>query len=114
MSFTLIEVTGTYQSPEDGKPSRGTITATLAQSLRNGAAQVNSSPVLGVLNSAGELKRQDGEPFKLPATDDAGTTPAGTGYEFVVQLDNAQPRAFFAPLAHTVSPVDLSTLEPSR
>lgn len=113
MSFTLITVTATYETPEASEAASGTITATLRHTLRNGTTQIDPTPVLGVLNADGQLVLQNGRAFELAATDDPGTTPSGVSYEWTVKLDNAPVQSFFAPLSHLTSPVDLSTLEPS-
>ena len=112
VSFTLIEITATFETPE-GEPAQGTVTATLLHRLTNGDTQINPTPVLGELIE-GKLKLQDGEPFILPATDDTGTSPTGVGYYWSISLDNAPLESFEAPLPHAGSPVDLSTLGPSR
>jgi hypothetical protein len=112
VSFTFIEVTAFFQTPE-GQPAQGTVAATLLHRLTNGDTQINPTPVLGELIE-GHLKLQDGEPFIMPATDDTGTTPTGVGYLWSISLDNAPLESFEAPLPHAVNPVDLSTLGPSR
>lgn len=112
MAFTMVTVTATFLTPEGGEPAKGTVTATLNQVMRNGTTQIDPTPVAGVLNSLGELKLQSGGPFVLPATDDAGTTPPGCSYEWVIELDNAPTERFFAQLPKAVNPVDLTALEP--
>lgn len=111
--FTMVEVTGTFETPEDGKPASGTITAILERGLENGTTQISPSPVVGHLDEEGKLVGADGGPFKLPATDDVGTTPVGVMYGWTVTLSGAPLRTFTAPLPHAVSPVDLSALAPT-
>lgn len=112
MAFTLITVTGRF-TREDGTPSQGTVTAELTQSLHNAAWDIDRVPLTGRLNSEGHLMNLAGEPFRLVATDDAGTTPAGATYQFTLQIDDAPPRAFYAVLPHTApgATVDISELE---
>jgi hypothetical protein len=114
MAFTLVTVTGMWETPEGGEAASGTVTATLRRTMRNGTTQITPRPVLGKLDGEGRLVTQDGGPFRLPATDDSGTTPVGVAYEWTVELDNAPLQHFFAPLAHATSPVDITTLEPSQ
>ena len=108
--FTFVTITGSFERP-NGEPAQGTNTASLAQSIRNADEIVTPTPVLGELNAEGKLVMQSGAPFVLEATDDTGTEPAGVHYRFVLQLDNAPVRIFFAALPHATSPVDISTLE---
>lgn len=113
MAFTMVTVTGTFQTPEGGEPIKGQVTATLQRTLRNGTVQALADPVIGILDGTGALKLQNGQPFVLPATDDAGTTPTGVFYEWVIELGNSPLLRFMAPLSKAVNPVDLSTLEPN-
>jgi hypothetical protein len=111
--FTMVEVTGTFETPEDGKAAAGTITATLERGLRNGTAEISPSPAVGHLDEEGKLVAEDGGAFKLPATDDVGTEPTGVQYGWIVELGGAPLRTFSAPLPHAVTPVDLSVLAPT-
>jgi hypothetical protein len=111
--FTMVEVTGTFETPEEGKPAAGTITATLERGMRNGTTEISPSPVVGHLDGEGKLVAADGGAFELPATDDTGTEPTGVQYGWVVQLGGAPLRTFTAPLPHATSPVDLSVLAPT-
>ena len=112
MAFTAITITGTFVRP-DGLPDQGTITATLSEPMTNSGETVEVEPILGMLNSEGELVAQSGEPFELFANDDVGTKPPGAEYAFVLQLDNAPVRAFSAAVPHAAAEgkIDLIELE---
>ena len=89
MAFTTITIAGSWERP-DGQPSQGTLTATLSEPIQNGTEQIDPTPIAGVLNAAGHLVDSSGElPFTLVATNDPGTTPTGSTYEFVLELDSA-------------------------
>lgn len=122
MSVTPIAITGAYARP-DGSPAQGTITATLSEPIVNAKQVVEPTPIHGFLNAEGKLvqaiKREgvveSSVPFVLDANDDAGTEPKGSHYAFVVQLDNAPVRAFYASVPHAAvsGTVDISELEPT-
>jgi hypothetical protein len=112
MAFTPITITGTFTKP-DGSAASGTVTAILSMPLENGTAQVTPTPIVGILDASGALKDDSGlAPFVLEANDDTGTTPAGSTYEFLIELDSAPVRAFSAVVPHATSPIDITTLEP--
>jgi hypothetical protein len=111
VSFTQVTITGTEERPSD-EPASGTVTATLSEQIQNGTEIIEPTPVVGELVE-GVLLDQAGEPFTLAANDDTGTTPTGSEYEFVLELDNAPVREFRAAVPHTApeGKIDLTTLE---
>lgn len=113
MPFTLITVTAAFLRP-DGQPAQGTVTATLSERIQNGAQSIDPTPIVGVLNAAGDLAATSGRPFVLEASNDPATVPPGAVYRFVVALDSAPVTSFQAvvPYNAPAGTVDLSTLEP--
>jgi hypothetical protein len=115
MAFTTITITGSFTRP-DGQPAQGTVTATLSEQLENGTAIIEPTPIAGVLNAAGQLKDSSGlQPFTVVANDDPATTPQGSEYQFVLELDSAPVKEFSAVVSHSAvgGTVDLSALDPS-
>lgn len=112
--FTPITITMT-DTRADQTPAQGTITATLSETIQNSGTVIDPSPVVGTLNTQGQLKNSSGQPFILVANDDPGTLPAGTVYRFVLQLDGAPVDQFEAIIPHTAAAgtIDLSTLRPT-
>jgi hypothetical protein len=116
--FTLITITGQFDGP-DGQPAQGTVTAELSVGLTNGTEIVEIDPVEGCLDSNGRLvlnveSPSEDAPFVLAANDDVGTTPTGSHYRFLIDLDNAPVRSFFATVSRSAvgHTVDLTELEP--
>lgn len=111
MALTPITLTATFVNP-DGTVPTGRITATLNAAMQNGTTIVQPAPIDGFINSTGNLVNTSGKPFVLLANDDAGTTPTGTAYDFVIQIDTAGIREFLAviPSASVGGTVDLSEL----
>jgi hypothetical protein len=111
MSFTQVTITGTEERPNN-EPASGTVTATLSEQIQNGTEIIEPTPVVGELVE-GVLLNQAGEPFTLVPNDDVGTTPTGSEYQFVLELDNAPLREFTAVVPHTAveGKIDLTTLE---
>jgi hypothetical protein len=112
VSFTAITITGSFERP-NGEPAQGSVTATLSETIQNGTETIEPNPVMGVLNQEGKLVAESLEAFKLEANDDTGTTPAGSTYTFLVELDTAPIRSFTAVVPHTASEgkIDLTVLE---
>lgn len=100
MSLTTITIT-TTEKRANGEAAQGTITATLSETIHNGSEAIDPTPIVGELNSEGKLKSQSGTPFTLIANDDTATTPAGSTYTFLIELDNAPVRSFAAVVKHT-------------
>lgn len=97
MSFTAITITGTFENP-DGSVASGTFCAKPSAVLSNGSVEQSAAPICGVLNDAGQLVAQSGQPFVVNATNDSGTTPEGEYYTFTLQLDGQALIEFAAPL----------------
>lgn len=112
MSFTTITITGSFERP-NGEPAQGSIVATLSETIQNGTEIVEPNPVMGVLNGEGKLVSESLQPFTLAANDDTDTTPVGSTYTFLVELDTAPVRSFTATVPHAASEgkIDLSVLE---
>lgn len=112
MSATQITVTGSFERPND-ESAQGGVIATLSTAIQNGTEIVEPTPILGTLNEEGKLVSESLEAFKLVANDDPATTPTGSTYLFVIELDNAPVRSFSAVVPHTApgGTIDLSTLE---
>jgi hypothetical protein len=111
VAFTQVTITGSFIRP-DGQPAYGTVTATLSEPIANSGQQIDPTPVTGVL-VAGQLKDDTTElPFVLEANDDPGTTPAGSSYRFVIELDSAPVDEFAAIVPHTApgATIDLEAL----
>jgi hypothetical protein len=102
MSLTPITITTTETRP-NGEPAQGTITATLSEPITNGTTTIDPTPVLGELNEEGKLKAQSGASFTLVANDDTGTTPEGSEYTFLIEIDTAPVRSFKAIVPHTAT-----------
>lgn len=115
MAFTLITITANEVRP-DGTVPIGTVTATLSQALTNGTQLIEPTPVVGDLNASGHLVNQSGLAFALEANDDTATTPAGSSYQFLIELDNAPVREFSAVVPHAAAAgtIDLSVLEATK
>lgn len=112
MAFTVITITASFDRP-DGQPASGTVTATLSETIQNGTEVIDPTPIVGVLNSSGQLVNDSGlAPFTLVANDDPATTPAGSVYSFLVELDSAPVDDGSAVVPHTASAgtIDLSVL----
>jgi hypothetical protein len=114
MALTTITITGTFTRP-NGEPDQGTITATLSEVIQNGTTIIEPTPILGTLNTEGKLVNESLLPFTLVANNDTATEPAGSTYNFLVQLDNAPVRSFSAVVPHTAveGKIDLSVLDPA-
>ncbi len=113
MASTLVTVTGTWNDPGGSDPKTGKVTATLNEAIQNGTIVIEADPVVGYLNDAGQLVADDGEsPFKLYANDDTATSPPGSFYSFLVEIDNAPVREFAAVVSHVTSPIDITALAP--
>jgi hypothetical protein len=115
MAFTPITITFTDDRPDSGAGS-GKVTATLSEAIQNGTEVIDPTPIVGILNASGQLKDNTGlNPFTLVANDDAGTTPAGSTYLFVIQLDSAPLREGSAVVPHAAAggTIDLSVLVPA-
>lgn len=114
MAFTQISVTGSFDRP-DGQPAQGTVTAALSARMVNGTEVIEPTPVTGYLDAAGQLVNDSGEqPFTVAANDDAATTPAGTVYRFVLELDSGPIDPFEAsvPSAAPGATIDITELMP--
>lgn len=107
--LTTVIVTGTFERP-DGTPAEGSVIATLTAPIKNGTTSVVPTPEVGIIQ-AGKLLAQSLGAFSLIANDDVGTEPAGTEYVFVIELDGAPVREFFAVVPHTAGTVDITALE---
>jgi hypothetical protein len=112
MSLTSITITGTF-TRENGEGAQGTVTATLSQTIQNGTTVIEPTPVVGELSSTGKLLNQAGAAFTLYANDDAATSPQGTSYSFLIEVDNAPVREFRAVVKHSAAEgkVDITELE---
>jgi hypothetical protein len=113
MSFTPITITGTFTRP-DTTGAEGSVTLTLTETIRNGTETVEPNPVLALVQE-GELLAEDGQPLVVVANDDTGTSPVGSRYVFLVQVDNAPVSTWEAIVPHTApeGKIDISELEPS-
>lgn len=114
MAFTQITITGSFDRP-DGQPAQGTITATLSARMVNGTEVIEPTPISGQLDAAGALKDDSGEQrFTLAANDDSATTPTGTVYRFVLELDSGPIDPFEAsvPSAAPAGTIDITELMP--
>ena len=111
MAFTLVTITGDFVKP-DGTPGQGTVTATLSEQMQNGAAVIEPTPVVGVLRQAGSLVNLSGLAFILEANDDPATTPVGSEYVFLIEVDSAPVSEFSAVVPHAAAAgtIDLSVL----
>ena len=111
MAFTLITITAAFTRP-DGTPGQGTVTATLSEPMQNGSAVIEPTPIVGVLSQAGSLVNLSGLAFVLEANDDTATTPAGSEYSFLIEVDSAPVSEFSAVVPHAAAAgtIDLSVL----
>lgn len=105
MAFTVVTLTGTFQS-ESGASASGTLTFTLTAAMANGGMIIAPAPVTVTLDGSGHFSTS------LLATDDTGTVPQGVQYAVTEQITGGQPRDYFIVVPHAVSPVDLSALMP--
>lgn len=99
MSITPISIQGQLQNA-DGSPATGTIVATPNSLLANGAELYPTSPIAGLLNAEGQVVAQSMYALTVGATDDAGTTPAGSDYTFTIKLDGSPIQEFTAAIPH--------------
>lgn len=113
MAFTLVTLTGTFIRPDQTAAS-GTATFTLTKAIQNGTAEVQPSPIVGVLSQTGQLVSQSLTPLVLVANDDTATVPAGSAYEVQLEIDGAPLEPFEIVIPHTAAAgtIDLSTLRP--
>lgn len=113
MTLTLITITGTLHEPSGGDPVSVKLTAMLNKAFQNGTTIVEPQPIVGVGDGTGHLVANDGEsPFTVYANDDAASSPAGSYYDFLLEVDNAPVRQFSAVVGHATSPIDLTALAP--
>lgn len=113
MALTVVTITGTFEVPSGGDPINVKLTAWLNKAFQNGTKVIEPEPIVGVANSSGQLVADDGEsPFTLVANDDAASTPPGSFYSFLIEVDNAPVRSFNAVVGHATSPIDLTALAP--
>lgn len=110
MSFTLVTITGAFVNSDDS-PASGTLCATLSASLSNDGIEQSQEPVCGLLDPTGSLIAQNGKPFTLCATDDAGTIPQGYFYIFTLNLDGQSVVEFNAPVLNANNPITFVQLQ---
>jgi len=104
MSFTNIEVTGTFQNAS-GKALNGRVVATLCTAIQNADHTVEPSPIqVKIVN--GKLTMQ------LVANNDSQTVPQHSFYLFQIYAGNTPPREFKAvvPFNAIEGKIDVSEL----
>jgi hypothetical protein len=112
MAFTQVTITASFKEADGAPADTGTVTATLSQPIQNGVDRIEPAPVVGVISMGGLYLDGSNAPFTLAANDDAGTTPQGSRYSFVIAIAGAPVEQFDAVVPHAVSPIDLSALDP--
>lgn len=112
--ITLVTITGTFTTG-DGSPAQGEIVATLSEPIINGPEILEPIGIRGILDATGMLESPLHGPYMLAANDDPETTPSGSTYEFVIELDGEPPRTFNAVIPYTAldGVIDISELEPT-
>ena len=106
MAFTLITVTGTYNT-QAGAAAAGSIIFTLTKAMENGDVIISPSPITVTFDSSGAFSTV------LLANDDAGTVPSDVQYGVTEMITGAQPRDYFITVPSGLgTSVDISTLTP--
>lgn len=107
MAFTLVTITGTYES-QAGAAAAGTVTFTLTKPMQCGNVIINPAPITVTLDGSGHFSTT------LAANDDTGTVPQDAQYGVTELITGAEPRDYFITVAHATNPVDISTLMPGE
>jgi hypothetical protein len=112
LMFTMVTITGTFERA-DGSPAQGRVTCSCSHALSNGTESIEADPIVGHLDDEGKLVSESDGPFVLAANDDADTSPIGSWYAFVLEVDSAPVRSFVArvPAAAVGGTIDLTELE---
>lgn len=111
MAFTIVTVTATYKD-EQGNLAAGTVSF-LATSIMENAGELRVPTLINCTLVNGALKLIDGvTAVTLPATDDAGTSPAGVTY-WVTERIAGTYRTWLLAVPHTSGTLDLSTVAPA-
>lgn len=108
MGITSITLTGTFANA-DTTAASGTVSLTLNEPIANSTVIYHTQPQICTLNGDGEISQV------LVANDDTATTPTGSFYTVVEDIDGAPNREYTVVIPHTApgGTVDLSTLMPS-
>lgn len=105
MSFTPIEITGTYSNP-DGSACSGFVTFILSTPIANSNVVIQPQPIICELGTGGTLATT------LYANNDPGTIPNVSNYVVVEQTDGAANREYTIKVPYDApgGTADISTL----
>lgn len=117
MTLSLITITGTFINPDGREPASGLLTATLAAPMTNANQIVPPQKLTGIMNSNGQLVKNDGlSPFQLFPTNSPGTIPnTGLTYAFVLTVDGFVVSSFSAAIPYDApgATIDMTALIPA-